>query len=395
MDRLRPPGLAVSPMARVLLKEETLDAAYLPSRLVRREKELELTYRRYREALAKGLPYHLLLTGGVGSGKTALARRLAADLERGGRLANLPVKSAYVNCWRRASDRTVMLDLLRTVHVSLPDRGYSLSEMLDVFEQGIRRNPQHLLVLLDEASSLVRQETKLVYLLSRSQEVELGSISLVLIAVEDLFPYLDPASRSSFGVTHRLSLAPYDRAALVDILAARAELALTAGSYDRDVLDQIARIAAPNGDARFALELLAGAAHAAEDDGARAISSEHVRRAKGSLLPTVSETQLEALSTNQLGVLLSLSRTLKGRGSSTASQKLRATHAALLEELRAPAMSRTTFWRTLKELERDGLVSLETGGSGESSQVAMDELPASYLATLLEERLGRGRAGKR
>ncbi len=381
-------------MARILVREETLDPSYLPPRLVHREKEIEITSKRFREALAKGLPYHLMLTGGVGSGKTALARRVGADLARAGRTGGFPVHVAYVNCWRRASDRTVMLDLLRCVDVSLPDRGYSLSEMLDVFEQGIRKNPRHLLVLLDEASSLVRQETKLVYLLSRSREVELGSISLVLIAIEDLLPYLDRASRSSFGVTHRLALAPYDRSALADVLAARAELALRPGSYDPDVLDQIARIAAPNGDARFALELLSGAAHLAEDDSADAISGEHVRRAKGSILPTVTETQIEALSTHELGVLLSLSRTLKGRSTSTSSQKLRANHAALLEELGAPAMSRTTFWRTLKELERDGLVTLETGASGESSQVAMDEMPASFLATLLEERIGRARPRK-
>jgi orc1/cdc6 family replication initiation protein len=378
----------------ILVREETLDPSYLPTRLVRRDTELELLRRRYRESLAKGLPFHLLLTGGVGSGKTALVRRLASDLERGGRLGGFPVKAAYVNCWRRASDRTVMLDLLRMVQVSLPDRGYSLSEMLDVFEQGIRKNPSHLLVLLDEASSLVRQETKLVYLLSRSREVELGSISLVLVASEDLFPYLDPASRSSFGVTHRLSLAPYDRAALTDILESRAELALRPGSIDREVLDQIARIAAPNGDARFALEVLSGAAHAAEEAGVDSVGAEHVRRAKGSLLPTVSETQLESLSTNELGVLLALSRTLKRRGASTTSQKLRANHTALLEELGAEPMSRTTFWRTLKELERDGLVVLEMGSSGESNNVSMDELPASLLTTLLEERVGRGRSRK-
>ncbi len=382
-------------MSRILVREETLDPSYLPPQLVHREREVALASRRFREAFAKGLPYHLMLTGGVGSGKTALARRVGADLVRAGRTGGFPVHVAYINCWRRASDRTVMLDLLRSVDVSLPDRGYSLSEMLDVFEQGIRKNPRHLLVLLDEASALVRQETKLVYLLSRSREVELGSISLVLIAVEDLLPFLDPASRSSFGVTHRLALEPYDRAGLADILVARAELALAPGTFEPEVLDQIARIAAPNGDARFALEILSGAAHLAEEADADAISAEHVRRAKGSILPTVTETQLEALSTQELGVLLSLSRTLKGRATSTPSQKLRANHAALLEELGAPPMSRTTFWRTLKELERDGLVILETGASGESSQVAMDELPASFLTTLLEERIGRGRARKR
>ncbi len=380
--------------ARILVKEETLDPAYLPPKLVRRETELGVASKRFREALAKGLPYHLMVTGGIGSGKTALVRRLASDLERSGRGTELPVRQAYINCWRRASDRTVMLDLLHSVEVSLPDRGYSLSEMMDVFEQGLRRHPQHLIVLLDEAAALVKQETKLVYLLSRSREVRLGSISLVLVAAQDLLPYLDAASRSSFGVTHRLSLAPYDREALVEILTARAALALRPGSFEPESLEQIARIAAPNGDARFALELLAGAAHVAEDLGSDALLPEHVRRAKGSLVPTLSESQLEALSTNELGVLLALSRSLKGKGAAVPSQKLRANHAALLEELGSAAMSRTTFWRTLKELERDGLVTLEAAGSGESSRVAMDELPASYLATLVEERLGRGSARK-
>jgi archaeal cell division control protein 6 len=384
----------MSPASRILVHEETLEPSFLPPRLVHREKELALLTKRYRDALGKGLAFHLLLHGGVGSGKTALARRLGSDLERSGRLGQFPVRSAYINCWRRASDRTVMLDLLRSVHVSLPDRGYSLSEMLDVFEQGIRRNPQHLLILLDEASALVKQETKLVYLLTRSQEVELGSISLVLIAAEDLFPYLDAPSRSSFGVTRRLALAPYDREALTDILEARATLALRPGSFDREVLGQIARIAEPNGDARFALELLSGAAHAAEDAEADALTPEHVRRSKGSLLPTVAETQLEALSTNELGVLLALSRSLKRKGTSVPSQKLRATHGQLLDELGGSPMSRTTFWRTLKELERDGLVTLDNGPSGESNQVGMDEMPASFLATLLEERLGRARARK-
>jgi archaeal cell division control protein 6 len=394
MRYAHPGQVWMTPVHRILLHEETLDPSYLPPRLVHREEELRLLGGRYRETLAKGVPLHLLVTGGIGSGKTALVRRFAADLERSGRLGEFPARSTYINCWRRANDRPVMLELLRAVGVSLPDRGYSLSEMLDVFEQGLRRNPAHHIVLLDEASALVKQGTKLVYLLSRAREIGLGSISLLLIAAEDLFPYLDPASRSGFGVTHRMVLPPYDRAALTDILAARADLALRPGSYERDVLDQIARIAAPSADARFAIELLGNAARAAEEGSAAAIGAEHVRRAKGSLFPTVSESQLEGLSTNELAVLLALARTLKVKGSSALSQRVRTNHAALLEEFGGPPISRTTFWRTLKELERDGLVTLEGAGKGGSSRVSMDELPASVLTTLLEERIARPRAGK-
>ncbi|MGI0068350.1 MAG: Cdc6/Cdc18 family protein, partial [Thermoplasmata archaeon] len=241
-------------MARILLKEETLEPNYLPSKLVHRDEELARLTRRFRDSLGRAVPFHIQITGGIGSGKTALARRLGTDLERAGHLGPAPVKMVYINAWRRASDRTVALDLLHAVDVSLPDRGYSLAEMLDVFEQGVRRHPRHYLVILDEAGALVRQGTKLVYLLSRAAEVGLGSISLVLIAPDDLLPLIDPASRSSFGITHRLTLPPYSREQLAEILLSRAELALRPGSYDLPVLEQIARIAAPNGDARFALE---------------------------------------------------------------------------------------------------------------------------------------------
>jgi cell division control protein 6 len=379
-----------SPLKRILLHEETLDPNFLPPDLVHRTEELTRLTKRYSESLAKGVSFHIQINGGIGSGKTALAKRLGTDLERRSRIGPAGAKMVYINAWRRASDRTVALDLLRAVDVSLPDRGYSLAEMLDVFEQGVRRHPRHYLIILDEAGALVRQGTKLVYLLSRSGEVGLGTISLILISPDDVLPFLDPASRSSFGVTHRIALAPYDRAALTDILLARAELALRPGSFDLPALEQIARIAAPSGDARFALELLAGAAHAAESMDREAVTSEDVRAAKGSIYPTVTESQLEGLSTNALTVLLALARSLKRRGTSVSSQKLRSTHESLLEEFGQGAISRTTFWRTLQELDRAGLVALETGESGTSAEVSMDELPASYLSTLIEERLGRG-----
>jgi archaeal cell division control protein 6 len=381
-------------MSPILLHEDTLDPAYVPARLVHRETVLGLLLRRYRNALGHGTAYHQLLTGGVGTGKTALAMRLGEELQKAGRVAGTPVARLYINCWRRSNDRAILLELLRGVGVSLPDRGYGLSEMLDVFEQGLRKEPRHLFVVLDEVSALVRQGTKLVYLLSRSREIHLGSVSLFLVAPEDVLPYLDAASRSGFGVTHRLRLPAYTEAELADIVAQRAQLALRAGSYGRPVLEQIARIAATNGDARFALELLAGAARSAEEAGRSELGAEHVRAAKGALLPTLNEAKLDGLSLNQLFVLLALTRTLRNPKATATTERVRQTYGALAEEYGEVPVSRVTFWRTVRELEREGLIDVQAGRSGESAHLAMNELPASYLTTLLEERVADARARK-
>ncbi len=381
-------------MGRILTAEETLDPGFLPGKLVRRERETQALLRRYREALGRGVAAHHLLTGGVGSGKTALAQRIGEELQRGGKLASLPVHKIYVNCWRRANDRTILQYLLRGVGVSLPDRGYSLSEMLDVLEQGIRRSPRHLLVVLDEVGALVRQETKIIYLLTRAPEVELGSISLVLVAPEDVLPYLDAPSRSSFGVTHRMQLAPYTEEDLAAILAYRAGLALAPGSFSDEVLAQIAGIAAANGDARFALELLGGAARAAEHDGALAIAPEHVRASKGSLYPTLTESKIEGLGTHPLLVLLAVARSLRGPKSTTTTEVARQAYARAAEERGERPVSRVSFWRTARELEREGLLVVEPGERGRSARLRIDEVPASFLETVLNERLAGRRAGK-
>ncbi len=379
---------------RILLDEASLDPSVVPARLVRREAELESLRQRYRESLSRGVAYHQLLTGGIGSGKTALAHRLGDDLVAGGRIRSQPVLKLYINCWRRSSDRTVLLQLLRGVGVSLPDRGYSLSEMLDVFEQGIRKAPRHVFVILDEVSALIRQGTKLIYPLTRSPEVGLGSISLFLVAPEDVLPFMDAASRSSFGVTHRMQLRPYDQEDLTQILLYRAELALAPGSLSEEVAGQVARTAASSGDARFALEVLAGAARAADLAGAREIGPEHVRAARGSIYPTLTETRLQELGENELLVLLALARTLKGRRTQATTEKVRQAYRVLTEEYRLSEVSRVTFWRTVKSLEREGLMQVDAPESrGEGNRLSMDEVPASLLTTLLETRLGE-RKGK-
>ncbi|MCI4363549.1 MAG: AAA family ATPase [Thermoplasmata archaeon] len=382
-------------MATVLVREETLDPSFVPPSLPGREREYGALFQRYRGAISKGLSHHQLLTGGIGSGKTALARRLGEELRRPIRAGAASLQVIYVNCWRRANDRSILLELLRSVGVSLPDRGYSLTEMLDVFEQGLRRTPGPRLIVLDEVGALVRQGTKLVYFFSRAREIALGSLSLLLVAPEDVLPYLDGASRSSFGITHSLHLEPYDEAALHKILLARAALALRPGSYSPELLLPLARAAAPRGDARFALELLANAARAAELEGRGELTPEDARRARSSLVPGESELRLDELPPPVLLALLAVARTLRGPRSGATTERIRQTYGTLAEEYGVTAVSRVTFWRTIRQLEREGLIELEPASVGRPARVTLSDVPVSHLEMLLEGRLKRAKPKSR
>ncbi|MCI4357908.1 MAG: AAA family ATPase [Thermoplasmata archaeon] len=381
-------------MSSILVAEETLDPNFVPPRLVRRDAELALIVGRYRSALSKGLTYHQFLTGGIGSGKTALARKVAQELARIGPLNRRPILTHYVNCWRRSNDRLVLLELLRAVGVYLPDKGYGVPDMLDTLEQGLRKTPAHRIVLLDEVGALVRQETRLIYLLTRSGEVGLGSISLLMVSPEDVLPYLDAASRSSFGSTHRLALPRYEAEDLVEILSYRAGLALRPGSYSPDVIEQIASLAAPTGDARFALELLQGAARYAEESGSAEVEPEHVRSSKGSMMPTLSEAKLEALGDADLLILLALSRSLRGPRTRTPTGRVRQSYASVAEEYGRAPVSRVTFWRAVRSLELEGVIQVEPSTPGRPSRLGMDEVPAGLLTTLIEERFSARRRRK-
>ena len=54
-----------------------------------------------------------------------------------------------------------------------------------------------------------------------------------------------------------------------------------------------------------------------------------------------------------------------------------------------------TFWRHVRTLEREGIIQIEPAGAGQPARLGMDEVPASFLATVLEERLASRRSQNR
>jgi hypothetical protein len=57
-------------------------------------------------------------------------------------------------------------------------------------------------------------------------------------------------------------------------------------------------------------------------------------------------------------------------------------------------MSRVSFWRTVQRLDREGLLDIHPAEFGRAARLAMNELPASYLEMVLEEKVAERKSGK-
>jgi archaeal cell division control protein 6 len=377
-----------------------LDYDWVPERLLHRDEPLRALGQLFRGVAEGTTSQRALITGGVGTGKTALAKYFSRALAETTRQRGLVIEHAWVNCRQNASEGLVLLKLLQHFDKNYPTRGYSTNEMVNDLRKHIDRRGVHFLVLLDEADALLRKEQDLVYALTRFDDqraVPRASLSLLLVSArDDLHAMLDEATRSTVKRTNVIHLERYNAKQLRDIVADRVALAFHKGTVDEDVIAMVADIAGREGDARLAIELIEGAGQAADTAGAGRVDAEHVRQVKPFLASVVSEDKLAKLGTHPLIALLAVARKLgRTRRPYLTTGEAEAVYKVAAEEFGEEPRAHTQFWKYLKELETADWLHLEraeaAGSGGQTQHISLHDLPGGVLvqkvAQLLRDRL--------
>lgn len=372
-----------------LLKDASvLDYDWVPDKLWHRDEHLGALDRFFRGSIDGSQSQRVLITGPVGTGKTALAKVFGQRLRDEARSNGKAVETVWVNCRKNAAEGLVLHKLLQHFDKNYPERGFALPEMLRDLQKHVDRRDVHLLVLLDEADALLRKETDLVYGLSRFDDdrpVRKATLSLLLVSArEDLYDLLDEATRSTIKRTNRVTLQRYNADQLRDIVQHRAELAFHKGIVDDQVVELIADIAGEDGDARYAIELLEGAGRNAETDGSDTVEGEHVRAAKAHTRSVVSEAKLGLLAPHVLFVLLGVARKMRRRRKEpfVKTGEAEEAYALVAEEYGERARGHTQFWKYLKELEGADWVHLKASAAGKVGRtqlISIHDLPAKIL----------------
>jgi cell division control protein 6 len=342
----------------------------------------------------------VIITGEVGTGKTALAQRFGADITLEANKRGVNFRYVHVNC--RECRGKLFLILQHAVSVfrpNFPKRGYSAEEALETLMQSLDEEDAYMVLALDEFDTLIEQEgSEAVYKLTRLQEMRPGKpqrVSLVSI-IRDLksTERLDASARSTLQ-RNVISLDRYGAGQLTDILNERVAMAFESSTVPEDVVDLVAELAvSENGNARFAIELLWRAGKYADAEDVGLVVPECVRKAVSSIIPTIRRSELSSLGFHEKLFLLGAARVFKGSQETYASlSEIEEGYAVVCEEFGEQPHSHTQLWKYVQLFSALGILKAEVaaaGTRGRSTRVSLPSVPASELekelSAALEER---------
>lgn len=369
----------------VFRDQRTLSFDFVPPTLVHREAQMKKLIMLYRPVVESNVSQNAVLTGSVGTGKTATAKRFCMDLKEHSEKQQKAVDWTIVNCRQRNSESAVVLQIVNHFQPNFPDRGFSITEMLRILRKDLEKRKVHLVIVLDEADVLLKKAgSDIIYKLTRFEEEKVEGreyVSLILVSQKNVFDMLDAASVSTFKRTNVIEFGKYTCDELRDIVKQRADLALNEGAIDQDSVDIIAEVAAEWGDARFAIEILEKAGMLADEEGAGKVNVEHVRGAKAEAYSSVTESKLEGLERHQRLALLAIARAIKGKAYIT-TRDAESAYAVACEEYDEKARAHTAFWSLMKDLDTLGIVSAKKSGpgiSGKTTVITLLDIPAKVL----------------
>lgn len=390
------------PTYRSVFKDETkLDINYVPSKLPHREAELRLLMEFFSFALQspERMAQRVVITGDVGTGKTALSHRFGANITSEANRRRISLRYIHVNC--RECHGSLFLILQHVVsifHPNFPKRGYSAEEILNSFMQILDEQNSHVILALDEFESLIdREGSEAVYKLTRLQEARQNKPQrLSLISVLRNLKAIDQLDASTRRTLQSsiINLEKYSKQQLTDILNDRVSLAFKPPSVPEDTVNLIAELGfSESGNARFGIELLWRAGKYADADDLNTVPPECVRKAVSSIIPAMRKSDLATLGLHEKLFLLGIARIFKeGQKAYISLTDAEQAYAVVCEEFNMKPHSHTQLWKYLQTLSGVGIVETEVSGAdnrGRSTLIYLSRIPIheleKELSVLLEK----------
>lgn len=384
----------------VFIDESKLDFDYLPLRLPHREKQLRRLAETFRVLLDNPgrASVCALIFGEVGAGKTVLVKFFGENLVKIARSHRVQLAFVYLNCRTVESKWSLIMNAAAKLSPQeLAVRGYGPNQLLRGIYDYLNESNAYLLLVLDEADFFIKRTgDNIVYDFMRLSE-DLANlprrISTIFVARDRSIyeaPQLDQSTLSSLLGVETIELPPYQPTELMDILIQRVAEAFKPNTVSEDVIEFIAEIAGGQGDARYAIELLAFAGRHADQEYARRVTPEHVRKARSKIHPQIRREDLNPLSIQEKVMLLAVARSLAPDEVYVDLRQIRQAYEVCCEEYNLTRLGLAQLQGTLIELAKTGLINIKR--SKDTLLISLPEISVDSLRKELDTLIGSDKA---
>ncbi|MHA2272098.1 MAG: Cdc6/Cdc18 family protein [Candidatus Hodarchaeales archaeon] len=379
--------------------ERTLSPSFVPDALKFRDPTLHSIAQNFRPLFrsdpqgwqVEPFSTNIAVTGPAGVGKTAVIRYSGGRIAKAAEKANFRVYVYYRNCWSTRSRIAIIRSLLRD-EFDVSSRGFSEEEATHILMTRLKSEEAHLVMILDEASILPRQDLQGFLLM----EEEFGGkhrVSLIMASRPSEWKYVVSPGMAQ-RINDLIEMNPYSLDEMTEILQYRANLAFRDGCITPDIVEMVAEIAQETLNLRHGIEILYRAGMSADLHEMDEINAELIREAKAAVYPELRSEMLEELKPHELLALLGVARRLVHKNETATSivhgYKY---YRGVCEEWGEVPRGESSFRNFAENLEAVGLIGkVEYGPSGKRSRgrrsrVTIHEIPALLLVERIESLL--------
>jgi len=238
-----------------------------------RDEDLETMALFLSDVFKTGQARNLFIYGKPGTGKTVCVQYLLSEIRRHADEQRAPLVAVYVNAGKTRTPYYTMLEIVKSLGLSVPDCGWQMFRLKQAFENA--RKDRAIVVAIDEVDAIIFKEKEpLVYYLNRQPKT-----TLILLSnkIEDATSL--PSRALSTLQPKLLRLEPYTDEEAKTILVERVEKAFQPGAISHKLLDIVAEVASKAEDIRLGFSILLSAGLFAEEDGKINVEIEDVESA--------------------------------------------------------------------------------------------------------------------
>jgi len=373
----------------VFREKRYLSIDYIPERLPHREDEIIKVAGILVNILKGTKPSNIFEYGPVGTGKTAVTKLVLRKLKEKSKNLNLQFSYSYVNCRFYRTSYRALIKIAEDLKLKIPKSGLPVDVIFKMVIDKLEEKFDLFTVVFDEVDWLVKfSGDDILYQFTRLNS-ELGSSAVSIIGITNdvrFREYLDARVLSSLS-EEVVIFQPYNQQQLYDILSQRAKLAF----YEESILDEairyVAAIAARDGDARRAIDILRVAGEIADRNAENIVTISHVKKACEEVEKNLVGEIVMVLPPNQRLLLVSIVYLSRKRDSKLTTGRVKRVFDFFAEKLGRPTISLRRFNDYISELETLGLISASIVSFGRygRTRIIKLEVPLDTIEEFLKK----------